>query len=53
MLWLSMVVYENYDYEDALIELKDILEAEDFCIVSAGAFIAQHSIFSSDRSRQT
>lgn len=42
---IAMVVYGNRDYEDALIELKDILEAEDFCVIGAGAFIAQHSIF--------
>ena len=38
-------VYGNRDYDDALLELKDILQANAFAIVSAGAFIAQHSIF--------
>lgn len=42
---IAIVVYGNRDYEDALIELKEILEAEDFCVIGAGAFIAQHSIF--------
>lgn len=42
---LAIIVYGNRDYEDALIELKDLLEANDFCVVGAGAFIAQHSIF--------
>ncbi len=39
-------VYGNREYEDALIELKDIVESHGFRIISAGAFIAQHSIFS-------
>ena len=38
-------VYGNRDYDDALLELKNILQANGFSIVSAGAFIAQHSIF--------
>ena len=38
-------VYGNREYDDALIELKDILQANNFVIISAGAFIAQHSIF--------
>ena len=38
-------VYGNREYDDALLELKDILQMSDFAIVSAGAFIAQHSIF--------
>ena len=38
-------VYGNRDYDDALLELKNITQANDFRIVSAGAFIAQHSIF--------
>ena len=38
-------VYGNRDYDDALLELKDIVEANGFRIISAGAFIAQHSIF--------
>lgn len=38
-------VYGNRDYDDALLELKDVVEANGFKVVSAGAFIAQHSIF--------
>ena len=38
-------VYGNRDYDDALLELKDILQTNAFSIISAGAFIAQHSIF--------
>lgn len=38
-------VYGNRDYDDALLELKDLVEANGFKVISAGAFIAQHSIF--------
>lgn len=38
-------VYGNRDFDDALLELKDIVEANGFYVVSAGAFVAQHSIF--------
>ena len=38
-------VYGNRDYDDALIELKDILQTNAFIVISAGTFIAQHSIF--------
>lgn len=42
---IAMVVYGNRDYDDALLELTDILSANGFEIISAAAFIAQHSIF--------
>jgi len=38
-------VYGNRDYDDALLELKYVVEDNGFKIISAGAFIAQHSIF--------
>lgn len=38
-------VYGNRDYDDALLELKDIVTTNNFTIISAGAFIGQHSIF--------
>ena len=38
-------VYGNRDYDDALLEMKKILQKNGFIIVSAAAFIAQHSIF--------
>lgn len=43
----AMIVcsYGNRDYEDTLVELKDLLTANGFRIVSAAAFIARHSIF--------
>lgn len=39
------VTYGNRDYDDALLELTDLLEAQGFRVVGAGAFIARHSIF--------
>lgn len=39
-----VAVYGNRDYDDALLELKDILEANGFIGVAAGAFIGEHSI---------
>jgi len=38
-------VYGNREYEDALVEMKDTLEVNGFKVISAAAFIAQHSIF--------
>lgn len=38
-------VYGNRDYDDALLELKDLAQANGFNIISAAAFVAQHSIF--------
>ncbi|MDE6643727.1 MAG: 4Fe-4S binding protein [Muribaculaceae bacterium] len=42
---IAMVVYGNRDYDDALLELTDIVSANGFSVVGAGAFIGQHSIF--------
>ena len=42
---IAMVVYGNRDYDDALLELTDILRGSGFNVMAAGAFIAQHSIF--------
>ncbi len=41
---IAMVVYGNRDYDDALLELTDILRDASFRIVGQGAFIGQHSI---------
>ena len=38
-------VYGNRDYDDALLELRNEVESRGFKIVSAGTFIARHSIF--------
>lgn len=40
---IPVVVYGNRNYDDALIELKDILELNGFKAVAAGAFIGEHS----------
>jgi len=42
---IIVCVYGNRDYDDALLELKDIVETNGFKVISAGAFIAQHAIF--------
>ena len=40
---IPVVVYGNRNYDDALIELKDILELNGFKVMAAGAFIGEHS----------
>ena len=42
---ILVCVYGNRDYDDALLELKDTVESNGFRVISAGVFIAQHSIF--------
>ena len=42
---IAMVVYGNRYYEDALIELADLLTANGFVLYGAGAFVARHSIY--------
>lgn len=42
---VALVAYGNREYEDALLELCDILNATGFKVIGAGAFIARHSIF--------
>lgn len=42
---IAVVAFGNRDYDDALLELKDILEDCGFTIIAAGAFVTQHSIF--------
>lgn len=41
---VTLVVYGNRAYEDALLELNDSVREGGFEIVASGAFIAQHSI---------
>ena len=41
---VTLAVYGNRAYEDALIELNDILAGQGFEVVASGAFIAQHSM---------
>ena len=45
---IPVVVYGNRDYEDALKELSDVLVAQGFVPVSAGAFIGEHSFSRKD-----
>lgn len=42
---LAAAVYGNRDYDDALLELSDLLTEGGFQLIGAGAFIAQHCIF--------
>ena len=40
---ILVVLYGNREFEDALIELKDIVEAQSFNVITASAFIGEHS----------
>lgn len=42
---IAVCVYGNREYDDALLELRDIVSSNQFHVISAGAFIGQHSIF--------
>ncbi len=42
---IVVCVYGNRDFDDALLELKEMVEKNGFYVLSAGAFVAQHSIF--------
>ena len=41
---VAVVVYGNREYDDALLETRDALEASGFLVVAAAAFIAEHSM---------
>ena len=41
---VAVVVYGNREYDDALLETRDALEASGFRVVAAAAFLAEHSI---------
>lgn len=41
---VAVAVYGNREFDDALLEMKDALEAKGFRVVAAAAFIAEHSI---------
>lgn len=41
---VAVVVYGNREFDDALLETKDALEAGGFRVIAAAAFIAEHSI---------
>lgn len=40
----AVAVYGGRAYEDALLELKDALEAADFVVIGAAAFVGRHSM---------
>jgi len=42
---ILVCVYGNRDYDDALLELKNIRKVNGFVPIAAGTFIARHSIF--------
>ncbi len=42
-LAVAVAVYGNRDYDDALLELKDILEEGGFTVVACAAFIGEHT----------
>ena len=42
---IAVAVYGNRDYDDALLELKNMLEEQAFLVIGAAAVVAQHSIF--------
>lgn len=42
---VAIAVYGNRDYDDALVELCDIVQSRGFEVIAAGAFIARHCIF--------
>jgi len=44
---VAIVVYGNRHYNDALIELCDLLKQQNFHVFGAAAFVAQHSIIGS------
>lgn len=40
---VAVVTYGNRAYEDALLELTDLLDSQGFVVIAAGAFIGEHS----------
>lgn len=42
---VALVAYGNRAYDDALLELCQLLEGHGFRVIAAGAFVGQHSIF--------
>jgi ferredoxin/protein involved in ribonucleotide reduction len=42
-LAVAVVVYGNRNYDDALVELQDILESHDLTVIAGGAFIGEHA----------
>lgn len=44
-----VALYGNREYEDALVELRDIATAAGFSVIAAGAFIGEHSYSTADQ----
>ena len=42
---IIVAVYGNRHYDNALIQMRDMLSRQGFVVVAAGAFVAEHSIF--------
>ncbi len=42
-LAVAVVVYGNRDYDDALLELTDLLAGQNFTVIAGGAFVGEHS----------
>ena len=40
---VAVVLYGNRNYDDALIEFKDILTSDGFNVIAGGAFVGEHS----------
>ena len=40
---MPVVLFGNRNYDDALIELRDLLQADGFGCIAAGAFVGEHS----------
>lgn len=45
---IAVVVYGNREYEDALVELRDLITEAGFKVVAGGAFIGEHSYSSKE-----
>lgn len=41
---VAIAVYGNRDFDDALVELQDVLTENGFQVIAGGAFIAEHSL---------
>ena len=46
---ILLVLYGNRAYEDALVELRDVITAKGFNVIAAGAFIGEHSYSTDER----
>ena len=46
---LVIVLYGNRAYEDALVELRDMITTKGFHVIAAGAFIGEHSYSTNER----